>query len=318
MDKEAQRELAKNLAAQFATIRHQSTSAASSTSASTSANAVKDANIAELASRLGTLMVQTPATPSPVQRQTGAISFESIPDPSIYEQDFVSTYTTVNESVKQMDDRELLDLASDLMPISQLFEEAEAMAAEHPEDSIDDTVIRRLLHWFKNDFFKWVNEPPCTSCQGKTTFIAGAAPTPQERVDGAGMVETYRCSQSCTEVTRFPRYGGVPKILFETRRGRCGEWAHTFTVCCRALGYKARYVHDTTDHVWTEVWSEHKKRWIHCDSCEAAYDQPLLYSTGWGKTLSYCIAFSGKFPHTHLYAHDANAPTPFWRLHTLA
>jgi hypothetical protein len=60
------------------------------------------------------------------------------------------------------------------------------------------------------------------------------------------------------------------------------------------LGYKARFVHDTTDHVWTEVWSEHKQRWIHCDSCEAAYDQPLLYTTGWGKTLSYCVSFSGK------------------------
>ncbi|KAF9392300.1 hypothetical protein CPB97_002450 [Podila verticillata] len=293
MDKEAQQELAKQLAAQFASIR-QGTSVTSSASTSTSTNTAKDANIAELASRLGTLMSQTPTT-SPVQvQQTGAISFESVPDPSIYEQDFVNTYIEVNGSVKQMENRELLDLASDSMPISQFFEEAEAMAAEHPEDSIDDMVIRRLLHWFKNDFFQWVNEPPCITCQGKTTFIAGAVPTPQERADGAGMVETYRCSQSCIEVTRFPRYGGVSKILFETRRGRCGEWAHTFTVCCRALGYKARYVHDTTDHVWTEVWSEHKKRWIHCDSCEAAYDQPLLYSTGWGKTLSYCVAFSAE------------------------
>ncbi|KAF9319956.1 hypothetical protein BG003_007640 [Podila horticola] len=193
MDKEAQLQLAKHLAAQFASIRRQGTSAASSTSASTSANAVKDANIAELASRLGTLMTQTPATPSPVQSQTGVISFESVPDPSIYEQEFVNTYTQVNESVKQMEDRDLLDLASDLMPIGQFFEEAEVMASEHPEDSIDDT--------------------------GKTTFITGATPTPQERADGAGMVETFRCSQSCTDVTRFPRYGGVPKILFETRQG---------------------------------------------------------------------------------------------------
>lgn len=107
MDKEAQQELAKQLAAQFASIR-QGTSVASSATTSTSANSAKDANIAELASRLGTLMSQTPTT-SPVQvQQTGTISFESVPDPSIYEQDFVNTYIEVNESVKQMEDRELL------------------------------------------------------------------------------------------------------------------------------------------------------------------------------------------------------------------
>ena len=81
--------------------------------------------------------------------------------------------------------------------------------------------------------------------------------------------------------------------LFETRQGRCGEWANAFCVVCRAMGFETRYVVDWTDHVWTEVWHEQQQRWIHCDGCEGpqALDTPLMYEQGWGKKLCFVLAF---------------------------
>ena len=78
-------------------------------------------------------------------------------------------------------------------------------------------------------------------------------PTPEEARDGAGRGGLYKCDTCHVTDIRFPRYHSRPETLLVTRRGRCGEWANCFVLCCRALGWDTRHVLDWTDHVWAEV-----------------------------------------------------------------
>ncbi|XP_006883415.1 PREDICTED: peptide-N(4)-(N-acetyl-beta-glucosaminyl)asparagine amidase [Elephantulus edwardii] len=157
--------------------------------------------------------------------------------------------------------------------------------------SNEDFLLLELLHWFKEDFFHWVNYIQCSICGGQTRSRGESlSPNDEELFWGAHRVEDHYCDV-CQFSNRFPRYNHPAKLL-ETRCGRCGEWANCFTLCCRALGFEARYVWDYTDHVWTEVYSPGQQRWLHCDACEDVCDKPLLYEVGWGKKISYIIAFS--------------------------
>ncbi|CAI5732351.1 unnamed protein product [Peronospora destructor] len=175
------------------------------------------------------------------------------------------------------------------IPVDTLHERARSNTSPMP--LYQDELIKQLLRWFKREFFTWMNQPHCSVCKyEKTRSVRTEGPSTAEEITGqASRVEVYQCL-ACGAYTRFPRYNDPVKLL-DTRTGRCGEWANCFTLCCRAMGFEARYVLDVTDHVWTEVYSEHCKRWLHCDSCEEQLDCPLTYEVGWGKKLSYIFSF---------------------------
>lgn len=187
----------------------------------------------------------------------------------------------------------VLDKARTYIPLNELKKTAENKSRHlGPNCSVEDQLLLELLAWFKESFFQWMDSPSCSSCHGKTQSRGHVAPTQQELAYQAGRVEQYQCTVvQCGALSRFPRYND-PLRLMETRVGRCGEWANCFTLCCLAVGLEARFVVDWTDHVWTEVYSNSMKRWLHADPCENACDKPLLYEAGWGKKLSYVIAIA--------------------------
>lgn len=202
---------------------------------------------------------------------------------------------------RSVEDPALMARARALMPLADWRAAAQAeqdlnrqLSPGTPPAAVDDLVVKSMLRWFKQDFFSWVNNAPCSTCGNSSTSSAGMAePTAAERPH-AGRVELYNCDV-CGQVTRFPRYNDPAKLL-DSRRGRCGEWAHCFLLMLRAAGYDARHVCDNADHVWCEYYSRAMGRWVHVDACEAAYDTPLLYEGGWGKALGFVLAASW---HSH-------------------
>ncbi|XP_029022471.1 peptide-N(4)-(N-acetyl-beta-glucosaminyl)asparagine amidase isoform X2 [Betta splendens] len=243
---------------------------------------------------------------------------------------FFLTLQSNFQHVMVYENPELQEKARSHVPHQQLSSAAQDKLQEAKEAEpdcklgIEDCLAIQLLRWFKQDFFLWVNCLPCSRCGGPTVNNGSLSPSTDDLRWGAQRVENHYC-QTCKLSTRFPRYNNPEKLL-ETRRGRCGEWANCFTLCCRALGLEARYIWDSTDHVWTEIYSVSQRRWVHCDPCENSFDNPLVYEVGWGKKLAYILAFSQDQVVDVTWRYSCNHPEVLlrrtrvqeaWLLHTI-
>ncbi|ORX33678.1 hypothetical protein BD324DRAFT_639140 [Kockovaella imperatae] len=176
--------------------------------------------------------------------------------------------------------------------IPQFHHQVEDLMADPPFQPFgrEDARVFAMARWFKGSFMQWVDPIKCPICRGTTKFQGIVEPTAEEQTDSAGRVELHTCEDlACGTSRRFARYS-TDRKLFQTREGRCGEWAQLFYAFLRHAKIRSRYVWADTDHVWTEYWSPTLKHWVHADACEAAINQNMLYDKGWGKVLNLVIA----------------------------
>ena len=163
-----------------------------------------------------------------------------------------------------------------------------------PPGSTSEQYVKILLKWYKKEFFTWCNKPKCPKCGQNDKNLAplnyGASPNSEEKKFLSYRTEIYLCN-NCNIEVRFSRYNKTIKLL-ETRTGRCSEWSNLFGGILYTCGFKTRLINNFEDHVWNEFYNEEEKRWVHIDSCEEAYDTPLVYEQGWGRVMTFILGMS--------------------------
>ena len=208
----------------------------------------------------------------------------------------ISSILSLANCIDRYRDTSALDAALDSIDLEKIYGNLEKRESENTNAQLDydDLLVLELLHYFKNDFFTWVNNPKC-SCGSEDVESKGGKRGTPGNLDQISIIEVYQCKR-CGQLVEFPRINN-PVSLLKSRKGRCGEWVNCFMLILSALigggeTDRIRYVWNQEDHVWCEYYSNGSKRWIHLDPCEAVADEPLLYCNNWGKKMSFVIGFN--------------------------
>ena len=176
----------------------------------------------------------------------------------------------------------------------ELQQKIKEIIPQRTEGSTSEQYVKALLKWFKKDYFSWCNKPKCPKCgqNDKNLKVISyvSKPNESELKYLAYKTEVYLCNQCQIEI-RFPRCNN-PIILLETKTGRCSEWSNLFGAILYTCGFKVRLINNFEDHVWNEFYNEEEQRWVHLDSCEEAYDTPLVYEQGWGRVMTFILGMS--------------------------
>lgn len=200
---------------------------------------------------------------------------------------FVSSFSYIREFPNY--ENSFQQLAYSLVPWQQFtkdFENLEKNLKIEIGDQNDYCLIR-LMEYFKSNLFTWMDSIHCDKCNFQCRYLENKKASNIEFY--CFNIEIYKCP-ICLNLYEFPRYNHAGKLLI-TKKGRCGEWALAFAYLCFVFKYEIRLVYHYDDHVWVEVFSKNKQRWIHCDPCENSYDNPLMYECGWKKRSSLIIAY---------------------------
>ncbi|KAG6415594.1 hypothetical protein SASPL_123007 [Salvia splendens] len=158
------------------------------------------------------------------------------------------------------------------------------------KDELDHGFLLQLLFWFKQSF-RWVNSPPCDSCN-----IANLAQLLAMKLGHFFLLGVAVWKWQCMyagNTTRFPEINNkIRNITVITIS--CHEKALFITdyywhfAFCKNIGIR----YWTSQIMFGQCFSPYLGRWMHLDPCEGIYDNPLLYEKGWGKKLNYVIALA--------------------------